>query len=218
VRPLSLFDPPQPEPPPPPHDPLAEARDLDALLPLVKACTRCGLRAGCTHVVFGEGNPHARLMLIGEGPGADEDLLDRPFVGKAGQLLDRILAACNFDRFRHVYIANVVKCRPPGNRTPTDEERAACMPNLRAQMRLIQPRIVVLMGATALQAVLDPRARITGARGVWQQRDGVWYMPTYHPAALLRNPDLKRPAWDDFRAVVAKYRELVDPAHPGPLG
>ena len=213
---LSLFDLPEPQRPAPPRDPLAEAPDLAALLPLVKACTRCGLRAGCQNVVVGEGNPGAAIMLIGEGPGADEDLLDRPFVGKAGQLLDRILAACNFERFRHVYIANVVKCRPPGNRTPTPEERAACLPNLRAQMRLIHPQIVVVMGATALQALLDPRAGITRVRGTWQQRDGIWFMPTFHPAALLRNPDLKRPAWDDFRQVVAKYRELVDPAHPGP--
>ena len=214
---LSLFDQPAPERPQPPRDPLAEAADLDALLPLVKACTRCGLRAGCSNVVFGEGNPTTGVMLIGEGPGADEDRLDRPFVGKAGQLLDKILAACGFERFRHVYIANVVKCRPPSNRTPTPEERAACLPNLRAQMRIIQPKIVVLMGATALQAVLDPAARITRSRGQWRQQDGVWYMPTYHPAALLRNPELKRPAWDDFREVVAKYRELVDPTHPGPI-
>jgi uracil-DNA glycosylase family 4 len=213
VKEISLFEPPEPAPEP---DPLAAAPDLAALLPLVKACTRCGLRAGCTNVVFGEGHPRAKLMLIGEGPGADEDRLDRPFVGRAGQLLDRILAACGFDRFRHVYIANVVKCRPPGNRTPTEEERLACLPNLRAQMRLIQPRIVVLLGATALQAVLDPKGRITRARGQWQERDGVWYMPTYHPAALLRDPSLKKPAWDDFRAVLAKYREVVDPAHASP--
>jgi uracil-DNA glycosylase family 4 len=205
VSELSLFDRPEPErPPTPPRDPLAAAADLDALRPLIKACTRCGLRAGCQNVVVGEGNPHSAIMLIGEGPGADEDLQDRPFVGRAGQLLDKILAACAFERFRHVYIANIVKCRPPGNRAPTPEERAACLPNLRAQMRIIHPKIVVLMGA------------ITRARGTWQQRDGVWYMPTFHPAALLRNPELKRPAWDDFRQVVAKYRDLVDPTHPGP--
>ncbi len=106
---LSLFDAPEPKRTPLPRDPLAEAGDLDALRPLIKACTRCGLRAGCQNVVVGEGNPHATVMLIGEGPGADEDQLDRPFVGRAGQLLDRILAACSFERFRHVYIANIVK-------------------------------------------------------------------------------------------------------------
>lgn len=190
--------------------------DMATLEQVVKGCTACGLRAGCRGVVFGDGNPSARLMLIGEGPGADEDRLGRPFVGRAGQLLDRILAACGFDRQRHVYIANIVKCRPPGNRTPTPEERAACLPNLRAQMRLVQPVIVVLLGATALQALIDPAARISRARGQWIVRDGVWYMPTYHPAALLRNPALKRECWHDFKKVIDKYRELVDPAHVAP--
>ncbi|GAB6877528.1 uracil-DNA glycosylase [Thermaerobacter litoralis] len=190
--------------------------DMWTLEQVVKGCTACGLRAGCRGVVFGDGNPAARLMLIGEGPGADEDRLGRPFVGRAGQLLDRILAACGFDRQKHVYIANVVKCRPPGNRTPTPEERAACLPNLRAQMRLVRPAIVVLLGATALQALIDPTARITRARGQWIYRDGVWYMPTYHPAALLRNPGLKRDCWHDFKKVIDKYRELVDPDHVAP--
>lgn len=199
-----------------PEEELLRIDDMATLERVVKGCTRCRLRASCRGVVFGDGNPRARVMLIGEGPGADEDRLGRPFVGRAGHLLDRILAACGFERQRHVYIANIVKCRPPGNRTPTPDERAACLPNLRAQMRLINPVIVVLLGSTALQALIDPAARITRARGRWIEKDGVWYMPTYHPAALLRNPSLKRDAWHDFKLVIDKYRELVDPDHYSP--
>ena len=192
---------------------LGEIGDLDSLRSAVVQCRSCALRTGCSGVVFGEGAPTARLVFCGEGPGAEEDRLGRPFVGAAGQLLDKMLAACGWDRFQHAYILNVVKCRPPGNRTPTPEEREACRPNLDAQLRLLQPRIVVLLGATALQTLIDPGARITRMRGAWIQKDGVWYMPTYHPAALLRNPDLKKDAWADLKRVIDKYRELIDPAH-----
>lgn len=190
---------------------------MNELEQAVKGCERCGLRQGCQGVVFGDGLPTpGGLMLIGEGPGAEEDRLGRPFVGAAGQLLDKILAASGFDRTQNCYIANVVKCRPPGNRTPTPEERAACWPNLRAQIRLIQPAIVVLLGATALQALIDPEARITRMRGQWISKDGIAYMPTYHPAALLRDPEKKKPVWADFKAVIRLYRERVDPNHFSP--
>lgn len=202
----------------PPPDPLKTITDLDELAAYVRNCRRCPLRDGCNGVVFGEGGAGAQIMCIGEGPGADEDKLGRPFVGRAGQLLDRILAACRFNRFEHVYIANIVKCRPPQNRTPTEEERAACRPNLDAQIRVLNPKIIVLLGATAVKELIDPDARITRLRGEWIERAGVWYMPTYHPAALLRNPNLKPDAWKDFQKVVAKYRELVDPSHPLPEG
>ncbi|HEY3367568.1 MAG TPA: uracil-DNA glycosylase [Symbiobacteriaceae bacterium] len=195
---------------------LDQIYDLEQLRQAVLQCSSCGLRAGCSGVVFGEGNPAARLVLCGEGPGAEEDKLLRPFVGAAGQLLDKMLAACGFDRFQHAYILNVVKCRPPGNRIPTPEERDACRPNLAAQLRILQPAIIVLMGATAVQGMIDPNARITRMRGSWIQRDGVWYMPTYHPAALLRNPELKKDAWHDFKLVIDKYRELVDASHVSP--
>lgn len=195
---------------------LSHIADLATLEEKVKTCHRCGLRSGCRGVVFGEGNPKAKLVLCGEGPGEDEDRLGRPFVGRAGQLLDKILAACGFERFTHVYILNAIKCRPPGNRIPTEEERAACWPNLEAQLRILQPKIIVLLGATALQVLLDPRGRITRDRGRWVEKNGVWFMPTYHPAALLRNPNLKRDAWEDFKQVVAKYRELIDPGHVAP--
>lgn len=187
--------------------------DFNDLETKVKNCTRCGLRNGCRGVVFGEGNPAARIVLCGEGPGADEDRLGRPFVGKAGQLLDRILEACGFNRFQHVYILNTVKCRPPGNRIPAEDERKACRPNLDAQLRIINPLIMVLLGSTALQEIIDPGGRITRDRGRWVEKGGLFIMPTYHPAALLRNPALKVDAWKDFKQVVYKYRELVNPQH-----
>lgn len=189
---------------------------LDQLANKVRACQQCALRASCTQVVFGEGAGSARLLCIGEGPGADEDHLGRPFVGRAGQLLDRILAVSGFDRGRNCYIANVVKCRPPGNRAPLPEEREACWPNLRAQIRLLRPAIVVLLGATALQSVIDPKARITAMRGTWIEREGIQFMPTFHPAALLRDPRRKREVWEDFKQVIHRYRELVDPDHVSP--
>lgn len=195
---------------------LDRCASMAELATAVQGCQRCNLRTGCKQVVFGDGVPTARLMLIGEGPGADEDRLGRPFVGAAGQLLDKILAAAGFDRSTNCYIANVVKCRPPGNRTPEPAEREACWANLRAQIRLLRPPVVVLLGATALQALVDPNARITRARGQWVEKEGIFFMPTYHPAALLRDVNLKRPCWEDFKAAVRKYRELVDPNHSAP--
>lgn len=190
---------------------------LDELREMAVRCSRCGLRAGCNGVVFGEGNPNAALMVIGEGPGADEDRLLRPFVGKAGQLLDKILAAAGFDRFTNVYIANIVKCRPPNNRVPTRQEAEACLPWLYKQIELINPRIIVLLGSTALQNLIGPGYRITTARGRWfTSKSGIQIIPTYHPAALLRNPTLKRDVWEDFKQVFYRYRELVDPGHTSP--
>lgn len=200
-------------------DPAWDLSKIDNMVDLeekVKPCARCNLRVGCRGVVFGEGNPGAQVVLCGEGPGADEDLLGRPFVGRAGQLLDKILEACGFERFTHVYILNIVKCRPPGNRTPTEEEVAACRPNLNAQLRILRPRIMILLGAVALQSLLDPKGKITKERGHWVERNGLFIMPTYHPAALLRNPSLKRDSWEDFKQVVAKYREFIKPGHYSP--
>lgn len=191
-------------------------QNLEELKAKASSCALCSLRKGCRQVVFGEGNPQARLMLIGEGPGAEEDRLGRPFVGKAGQLLDKILEACGFERFTHAYIGNIVKCRPPENRIPTPEERAVCISYLHQQIRIIEPPIIVLLGATALQGLLDPEARISKIRGIWQNWQGIWVMPTYHPAALLRNPRLKQPTWEDFKKVVGKYRELVNSKHYSP--
>jgi DNA polymerase len=152
-------------------------------------------------------------MCIGEGPGQEEDLQGRPFVGRSGQLLDKILNVCGFNRQEHVFIANIVKCRPPNNRAPLPEERLMCIPYLYKQIELINPIIIVLLGATALNGLIDPNLRITKVRGNWLMWNNRWVMPTYHPAALLRNPKLKYEAWEDFKKIVAKYRELVNPDH-----
>ncbi len=188
--------------------------ELAALAEAARGCRACGLRDGCRGVVFGEGDPRATVMLVGEGPGATEDELGRPFVGRAGELLDRILAAAGFRR-QDVYITNVVMCRPPGNRVPTDAEMAACLPYLRAKMRLIRPAIVVALGSTAARALIHPRARITQVRGTWHRYEGALLMPTYHPAALLRDPVKKRPAWEDFKQVRDAHLRLKE---TGPAG
>lgn len=170
-------------------------------------CQKCRLCAARTRAVPGEGNPHARLMFIGEGPGRDEDLTGRPFVGRAGQLLDKMIAAIGLSR-EEVYIANVVKCRPPQNRAPEMDEVAACMPYLRAQVGLIRPQVIVLLGSSALGAILGPEHRITRERGAWLERKGVFFMPTFHPAALLRDESKKRPVWEDLKKVRDKLQEL----------
>ncbi len=170
-------------------------------------CQKCRLCAARTRAVPGEGNPHARLMFIGEGPGRDEDLTGRPFVGRAGQLLDKMIAAIGLSR-EEVYIANVVKCRPPQNRAPEMDEVAACMPYLRAQVGLIRPQVIVLLGSSALGAILGPEHRITRERGAWIERKGVFFMPTFHPAALLRDESKKRPVWEDLKKVRDKLQEL----------
>lgn len=187
------------------HD-LSGIDTLEDLRGASLGCSRCVLRPGCSGVVFGEGNPRARLMLIGEGPGADEDREGRPFVGRAGQLLDKILEAIQLERFAHTYIANVVKCRPPGNRAPRPEETGQCLPWLYRQIELVSPSIIVLLGSTALQNLIDPQAKITQMRGQWlTSKSGIKIMPTYHPAALLRDPKKKRPVWEDFQKVRDEY-------------
>ncbi len=175
----------------------------------VNGCTACGLCKGRTYAVPGEGDPKAALMLIGEGPGAEEDRLGRPFVGASGQLLTGMLEAIGLARGQ-VYIANVVKCRPPANRTPTPDEAAACLPYLRRQVALIRPKAIVLLGATAARYTLGDQVRIGRDHGQWQKRAGVWMMPTYHPSALLRDPGLKALAWQDFQSLQAKLQEIED--------
>ncbi|MEG6615131.1 uracil-DNA glycosylase [Peptococcaceae bacterium 1198_IL3148] len=175
----------------------------------IVGCQRCGLSAGRTNIVFGTGNPHAKIMLIGEGPGKDEDLEGIPFVGAAGQLLNKILAAAEIKR-EDVYIANVVKCRPPGNRVPNRKEAAACLPWLWQQIEILRPRIIVLLGGTALQNLISPDARITKMRGQWlESKSGIKIMPTFHPAALLRDPRRKKPVWEDFQMIRDEYKKLL---------
>ncbi len=179
------------------------------LLAEISACAKCRLCESRTHTVPGEGNPHADLLFIGEGPGRDEDRLGRPFVGAAGGLLEKMLAAIGTSR-EEVYIANVVKCRPPDNRAPEADEAAACLPFLRMQVALIRPKVVVLLGATALRAVVGDDRRITRDRGQWIERKGTWIMPTFHPAALLRDQSKKRPVWEDLKLVRDKLHALED--------
>jgi DNA polymerase len=187
--------------------------DFDVLRRKVLNCSRCNLSQTRNNVIFGEGNRDAAIMIIGEAPGRDEDLQGRPFVGKSGQLLDRILEACGFTRQKHVFISNIVKCRPPDNRVPTPAEAAVCMPWLENQIELINPGIVILLGATALRHMAGPDYRITRDRGKWISFKGRLTLPVYHPAALLRDPSLKRDTWEDFKRIVRKYRETCDPNH-----
>lgn len=183
---------------------------LEELRREASGCRRCGLAAKRKTVVFGEGNPSAHLMLVGEGPGAEEDLQGRPFVGPAGQLLDRALAAAGVPR-ETVYIGNVVKCRPPGNRVPTPEEAQACLPWLRRQVEIVRPRVMLLLGATALRYLAGLEG-ITRHRGKWVEVWGIPALPTYHPAALLRDPAKKRPFWQDLLAALQRCR--VEGHHP----
>ncbi|MFA6126543.1 MAG: uracil-DNA glycosylase [Bacteroidales bacterium] len=181
-------------------------------------CQRCELHQQRTRAVFGTGNPYSELMVIGEGPGEEEDKQGLPFVGKSGQLLDKILGAAGFSRQENVYIANIVKCRPPGNREPSPEERASCLPFLHLQIQMIQPSIIILLGSTALKGLIDPNGKITHVRGRWMEWHGIQVMPTYHPSALLRNPELKKDVWEDMKEVMQKYRTLVDKEHKAPFG
>jgi DNA polymerase len=163
-------------------------------------CTRCKLHAGRTNVVFGDGDPRARLVFVGEGPGHDEDLSGLPFVGAAGHLLTKIIAAIGLQR-QDVYICNVVKCRPPGNRDPEPDEVATCGPFLRRQLAILAPRVVVALGRPAAHFLLETAEPIGKLRGRFRDLGGARVMPTFHPAYLLRNESAKRPVWEDMKLV-----------------
>jgi len=161
-------------------------------------CKKCRLCTNRTNIVFGQGNKKARLMFIGEGPGADEDKQGIPFVGKAGQLMNNAFQALEINR-EDVYIANIVKCRPPSNRVPEDDEVQMCLNYLRNQVILIKPKIIVLLGSTALKNILGKEYVITAVRGNWMEKNGIKYMPTWHPAALLRDENKKVEFWQDLK-------------------
>jgi len=186
---------------------------IELLKEEILKCTKCDLAKSRHHVIFGEGNTNGGIFIIGEAPGRDEDLQGRPFVGKSGQLLDKILTACGFTRDEHVFISNIVKCRPPENRVPTPNEAAVCMPWLLQQIELVNPKILIFLGATALKYMTGPDHKITREHGTWLKWQNRLAMPVYHPAALLRDPALKRDTWEDFKKIVFKYRELVNPQH-----
>ncbi len=180
---------------------------LEEVRGLVAGCTRCGLcHSGRRQTVFSDGDPKAELMFIGEGPGEDEDIQGVPFVGRAGQLLTKMIEAMKYQR-QAVYICNIVKCRPPGNRQPADEEGKACLPYLLRQIELVRPRCIVLLGATPLWHLLAEKG-ITRIRGQWRKFEGIPVMPTYHPAFLLRVPDRKRECWTDLQQVMKLLGKL----------
>jgi uracil-DNA glycosylase len=181
---------------------------LEELRAEIGDCRRCKLCQGRTKIVFGVGNPRAELVFVGEGPGRDEDLKGEPFVGRAGQLLTEIITKGMKLRREDVYIANVVKCRPPENRNPEPDEIAACEPFLVKQLDLIKPRIIVALGTFAAQTLLKTKTPISRLRGVWHTYQGIKLMPTLHPAYLLRNPNDKRLVWQDIQAVLREMGRL----------
>lgn len=193
-------------------DPVAQ---LQALRNEVLPCTRCKLHQGRQHTVFGEGNPRARVMFIGEAPGAREDQSGRPFVGDAGQLLDRIITGAMGLQRQDVYIANINKCRPPGNRVPEPDEVAACLPFLRQQIEIVRPEVLVCLGRTAAQNLLSTTASTTALRGRELEYLGIPVVVTWHPAYLLREPAHKRETWEDIKRV---NRLLGRPEVPPPTG
>jgi DNA polymerase len=185
--------------------------DWPELKAAVSGCTACALRAGCTQTVFGVGDESADWLLVGEAPGAEEDRLGEPFVGQAGKLLDNMLAALGLSRDKNVYIANVLKCRPPGNRNPEPAEVAACAPHLTRQIELIRPKLILAMGRFAVQTLLNTDATIGSLRGTVHRYQGVPLVVTYHPAYLLRNLPDKAKAWADLVLAKKTIAEMHNP-------
>ena len=188
--------------------------DWPQLKVAVRDCTLCRLRAGCTQTVFGVGDQQADWLFVGEGPGADEDALGEPFVGQAGKLLDNMLAAIRLKRGKNVYIANIVKCRPPENRNPAADEIAQCLPYLERQIALIQPKLIVALGKTAATSLLGKEATIASLRGSLHDRNGIPLIVTYHPAYLLRSPSEKAKVWQDLCLAVQTMEEAVGRVTP----
>ena len=188
--------------------PVVDTNSLQALYDGYCNCTACTLGQKRKHFVFGSGNENADLMLIGEAPGADEDAKGLPFVGAAGQLLTKILQAINFSR-DDVYIANILKCRPPNNRDPEPSEVEACEPILREQIRLVQPKLICALGRVAAQVLLGTTSSLGRLRGRFHEYEGIKLLVTYHPSALLRNQSFKRPTWEDVQLLREEYDRLT---------
>ncbi|MDX2254643.1 MAG: uracil-DNA glycosylase [Pseudanabaenaceae cyanobacterium bins.39] len=187
---------------------------LDDLREAACNCQKCPLAATRNHVVVERGDRQAKILIIGEAPGEQEDLTGLPFVGKSGQLLDKILASVGLDSNRDVYICNTVKCRPPNNRVPTEVETSTCKPYLLEQIRLIDPKIILLTGATSLKSILGEKLGISKVRGKWYEWDGRLVMPIFHPSYLLRNQSREQGSpkwltWQDIKAIKAKYLEII---------
>ena len=182
--------------------------DWETLRTACGQCRRCPLGATRTNSVFGVGNPDADILFVGEGPGEQEDLKGEPFVGKAGQLLDKMLACISLSRGENVYIANIVKCRPPHNRDPLPEERMACLPFLREQTKLLRPKIIICLGRVAAKVIIKEDFRITAEHGQWFERNGVQMTAIYHPSALLRDVSKRPETFDDLKSIQAKIRQI----------
>jgi len=193
---------------------LGNTNTLEDLRAFIGDCQRCKLAPMRTNLVFGVGNPKAELMFVGEGPGADEDAQGEPFVGRAGQLLTDIIERGMGLKRADVYICNVIKCRPPGNRNPEPDEVAACEPFLRRQIEIVRPRAIVGLGTFAVHALLKVKTPISKLRGNWQEVGGIRMMPTFHPAYLLRNPGDKRLVWADIQEVM-RFLGITPPSRGG---
>ncbi len=188
---------------------LSEVHTLDALRDFIGDCKRCKLCNGRTNIVFGVGNPEAKLVFVGEGPGRDEDIKGEPFVGRAGQLLTDIIEKGMKLKRSDVYIANVVKCRPPENRNPEEDEIAACEPFLKKQLDIIKPELICALGKFAAQTLLKTKDPISSLRGNWREYEGIKLIPTFHPAYLLRNPGDKKLVWADVQKLMAEYNKTI---------
>ena len=184
-------------------------RSWEELRQVCEQCQKCELGASRTNLVFGDGNPNAEIMFVGEGPGQQEDLTGTPFVGPAGQLLDRMLKIIDLDRTKY-YIANIVKCRPPRNRDPLAGEQDACIDYLREQVKLVRPKIIVCLGRIAAMRLISPDYRITRAHGQWVQRSGFWMTAIYHPSALLRDESKRPETFDDLISIREKIKEVCE--------
>lgn len=182
---------------------------LDELNTIVRRCRRCPLHRTRTNTVFGEGNPKAKMMFVGEGPGFNEDMMGRPFVGRAGQLLDKMMESVGLKR-EEIYITNIVKCRPPNNRNPYEDESKVCIEFLRWQVKIIDPDIIVCLGAVSSRNIIHKDFRITKDRGVWYKKGKFNIIATYHPAALLRDESKMKDAWEDFKNIKKKYDEVLN--------
>lgn len=186
----------------------ARPATLDELYDKIHTCMKCPLGTTRTNFVFGVGNPHADIMFIGEAPGRDEDLKGEPFVGRAGQLLDKMLTAIELKR-EDIYIANILKCRPPDNRDPQPHESESCLPHLAEQIRLIKPKLICSLGRIAAQILLDTKTPLSKMRGRFYDVAGSKMLVTFHPAALLRNPNFKRDAWEDLKLLRRTYDQAM---------
>ena len=189
--------------------------NYEELRSLCLHCQKCKLAETRTNVVFGVGDPNANVMFIGEGPGENEDLQGEPFVGRGGQLLDKFLAAVDLDRKKNIYIGNMVKCRPPKNRDPEPGEVAECIGYLNKQIELIQPKIIVCLGRIASCYMINPTFKVTKEHAQWTQKNGIWMMGTFHPAALLRNPNNKPLCFEDMLSLRDKILEVCPETYAG---